>query len=443
MNTLTDLWAAVADFWQANAEPVILGTGAALTLLIVFLLWRFLRTTNRSKVVSTLAAVVVMAWTSEGLLAVAIRNFKLPVGFAAMTFFVFEAMMLAAALKAEEHRKAKGVPGAAGGYVFAIAAASGVVASFGAHNPGEVVLRVMLPLLAVGLWWIFLVAERPDDRPEWRAEREARAAEQDARWTVTPRTVLVWLGLMKPGKVTITEAQRQRRVARLTNLGFAVYSWPAWAPPHWWARWRLGRLGRHVDDPMVVEARVRAERAANIVSLVVPARRPVVEVDAAADIDSVMVADTRPVTDVDAAPDMRADAGVDTAADADMDTVAVIPADMRPDTDTVMARTNGRTYERTYERTSDRTPQRTEVRTPARTSKGPDTATKADKILARFPDMDAATLAKRLSISDRQARRYIAARQNSAPADDDQERHPAPVKPANGTPQPDLIGALS
>ncbi len=52
--------------------------------------------------------------------------------------------------------------------------------------------------------------------------------------------------------------------------------------------------------------------------------------------------------------------------------------------------------------------------------------------------MDSATLAKRLSISDRQARRYIAARQNAAPADDDQERHPEPPKPVNGH---DLIGA--
>ncbi len=265
MTPLTNLWTTVVDFWTRWSEPIILGTGGALTILVVFLLWRFIRTSNKSKLVSTLAAVVVMAWTSEGLLAVAVRKFDLPVGFAAMTFFVFEAMMLAAALKSEEQRKEKGTPGAAGGYVFVIAFVSGVVASFGAHNVGEVVLRVILPPLSVGLWWVFLVAERPGDKAEWKAERGARAAEQDARWTLTPRTVLVAVGLMKPGQVTITEAQRQRRVARVTDLGYALHVWPAWTPPYWWAKARLGRVGKHVDDPMVDEAEARVIRAAGLV----------------------------------------------------------------------------------------------------------------------------------------------------------------------------------
>lgn len=273
---LPDTLTVLTDFWAAYATPIVTGTGAAAALLLAFLLWRFFRTRNRSKVVSTIAAVVVMAWTSEGLLSVGLRKFELPVGFAVATFFVFEAMMLAAGLKAEENRKTKGTPGAAGVYVFLLAALHGAVASFGAHIAGEVVLRLALPISAVGLWWILLTAERDDDKPEWKAqraaERERKAADREATWTITPRTVLVRLGLMKPGTITVTEAQRQHRVSRMTALGCVIYAGPTWSPHVWWATRRLQRLVRSADKSMIEESRRRVRRSTRAVELIVPGR---------------------------------------------------------------------------------------------------------------------------------------------------------------------------
>ena len=204
MTIIADAWASVVAYWSANQGALILGVGSTSLVGVLIVLWRFIRTRQRSKVISTFAAIVVMAWTSEGLLHVGLAKFHLPTAFAVMTFFVFEAMMVASALKAEEHRNTKGVPGPAGQYVFVLAAASGIVAAFGAHNAGEVLLRVVLPPLAVGQWWIFLVDERATDTDDMRARRAATAADRQATWAVTPRSLLVRIGVMKPGTITVT-----------------------------------------------------------------------------------------------------------------------------------------------------------------------------------------------------------------------------------------------
>lgn len=426
---ITTTWTAVVDFWTRWSEPIILGAGAVLTLLLGFLLWRFARTANKSKIVSTVAAIVVMAWTSEGLLAVAIRKFELPVGFAAMTFFVFEAMMLAAALKSEEHRREKGTPGAAGGYVFVIAAMSGMVASFGAHNVGEVVLRVILPPLSVGLWWIFLVAERPGDKPEWKAEREKRADEQDARWAVTPRTILVAIGLMKPGKVTITEAQRQRRVARLTNLGYALHVWPVWTPPYWWAKVRLGRVGKHVDDPMVDEAVVRVVRAAGLVerieaaaagssAVVVPEPDAEVEPPTTPEVPVAEQPEVPAGTSAEVPPEQPAGTS---ALDAPEVPVEETPGTSGPNIRNKTPRSSGGTSGRKNGR-------KVPVEKPARRT-AEETRRMAAALAARKPTPTKVEIAKEIGVSDRYLRGVLN-------ADDDQERAQVAI---NGN-KPDFAG---
>jgi hypothetical protein len=49
----------------------------------------------------------------------------LPLGFAVMTFFVYEAMMITCALQAERHRKRHPSPGPAGRYVWVLASTRG------------------------------------------------------------------------------------------------------------------------------------------------------------------------------------------------------------------------------------------------------------------------------------------------------------------------------
>lgn len=261
--------AGINDFWSHWGAPVILVVGITALGLIGFAAVRFARTRDRSKVVSTITAAVVMAWTSEGLLEVALRQMRLPLPFALMTFFVFEAMMLSAAMRAEEHRAAKGVPGPAGRYVFLLAVCSGIISAFGADTPGVIILRVILPPLAVGLWWIGLTAERSSDTEAMRAERARLAAEREATWVWTPRTLLVQLGLMKPGTITVTQAQREHRTRRMVILADRAACTTGW--PRDRAVRRLRKLTREADDAMVTEVAARASRARRAEELMVAA----------------------------------------------------------------------------------------------------------------------------------------------------------------------------
>jgi hypothetical protein len=187
-----------------------------LALIVIGIsVWKFWKSKERSKGLSTFAAVVVMAWTSEGLLSTALTAFKIPAGFAAVSFFVFEALMLSAGMKAEENRKSHGEPGAIGRYVFVIGVCSGLIASFGAGSLGLAFLRIILPPLSIGQWWILLKSPRDDDKPEWKEARKKRVEEREATWAITPRTLLVKWGIMKPGKATTTEAQRAHQMTQM------------------------------------------------------------------------------------------------------------------------------------------------------------------------------------------------------------------------------------
>jgi hypothetical protein len=245
--------------WDQHQDAAVIGAGALALVLVAVVAWRIWHSAERSKILDRLTAVVVMAWTSEGLVHVALSTFKLPAAFVAITFFVFEAMMLSAGMKAEEYRRRRGVPGPAGRYVFLIAAVSGVVSSFGAGSAGEVFLRIVLPPLAVGLWWISLLMDRADDTEEIKAARTRAAEEREATWVHTPRSVAVRLGLMKPGRSTTTEAQREAQIRRMVELADAADGRTGKARARRLAR--LRRLTRTADEAMVVEVAERVERA--------------------------------------------------------------------------------------------------------------------------------------------------------------------------------------
>lgn len=239
--------------------------GLALTIvLLAVVAWRFWRTGNRSKKIANLAAVVVMVWTSEGLWNVAVNRFDLPAQFAAISFFVFELLLLAAALRAEEERAQHGHPGAAGRYAFVIGGTSGFVSSFGAHNVGEVIFRIGLPMVALGLWWVLLVAPRATDTKEMQDARQRLQEKRDAAWVWTPNKILVVLGLKKPGAESVTEAQVRQTIRRMVAAADTIAlsangGVSAWKVTR--ARRRLRILAR-TATPEMVEAVARQQRQA-------------------------------------------------------------------------------------------------------------------------------------------------------------------------------------
>jgi hypothetical protein len=263
----------VNAFWHDHATGVIVGVGLLALALAVYGLVRFARSHQRSRWVSVLAALVALAWTSEGLWEVARYTLGLPVGFAAFTFFVFEAMMLSAALQAEEHRRRHGAPGAAGRYVWVLALLTATVVALNASTGVEAVLRFAVPLAVAGLWWVSVTAERDSDTNEVRQRREQAAAAREATWTVTPSTVLVRLGLRRPGAQTMTEAERayrRRRMVVHADRLAAAGSKPAAR----WSAYRLRRLARQATAEDVAVVREQVHRAAGIVATVLAPAPP-------------------------------------------------------------------------------------------------------------------------------------------------------------------------
>jgi hypothetical protein len=186
-------------FWDEYGHAVIFGSGLLLLALVAVLVVKLIRSPQRDRWVAGLTALVVLAWTSEGLWEVAYFTLGLPLAFSIMTFFVYEAMMLTSALQAEQHRRRRGTPGPAGRYVWVLAFITASIVALNAATLVEAALRFTLPLAAAGLWWVSITAERDDEPAEVRARRRAEAARHEATWAITPRTVLVALGVMRPG----------------------------------------------------------------------------------------------------------------------------------------------------------------------------------------------------------------------------------------------------
>lgn len=295
-------------FWASYGQLVILATGLAALCLAVAGIVRVVRSHQRDRWISGLTAMVVLAWTSEGLWEVARGPLALPIPFAVMTFFVFEAMMLTSSMQAEHHRRRRGTPGPAGRYVWVLASITATVVAVNAATVVEALLRFVLPLAAAGLWWVGITAERDSDTPEVRAQREQAAQRRQATWAVTPRTVLVALGLMRPGDVDISAAERERHLRRMVVAADRVHA-GGWSARR--AGARLRRLARSASADDVAEVRDRVARSVGIVALVCPGGRDTATTTATPSVDAVATrtatpSATRTATDdaTDVAPDV-------------------------------------------------------------------------------------------------------------------------------------------
>jgi len=220
--------------------------------------------------VTGFAAAVVLAWTSEGLWEVATQKVGIAPQIAWVFFFVFEALMLSAAMEAEQHRRRYGEPGKWGVIVWLIATASGTISALASTTLAEVVLRLTLPLLAAGMWWVGITQERETDPPEVIARRAEAAALRESTWTITPSTVLVWLRLKRPGKRTANDAERERRIRRMVRLADRLLTCPPDSRSYRVTSARLRRMALTATDADVEEVRQRVARAASITTLVVP-----------------------------------------------------------------------------------------------------------------------------------------------------------------------------
>jgi hypothetical protein len=242
--------------------------------MVVTTVVRVARSRQRDRAVGGLTALVVLAWTSEGLWEVARFTLGLPLGFAVMTFFVYEAMMLTCALQAERHRKHRPSPGPAGRYVWVLASITATVVALNAETLVEALLRFTLPLAAAGLWWVGITAERDDDPDEVKQLREAVRKRREAIWAIGWRRLLVAVGVMRPVAQTLTDAERERRIRQMVTAADKLQSARPGSRRAEQALQRLRKLARLASANDITAVRARVARTTRIAELVLPATDP-------------------------------------------------------------------------------------------------------------------------------------------------------------------------
>jgi hypothetical protein len=272
---LDRLIAPLNSLWEAYGGLVLLGLGVVVVAAAGYVIARVIRRLPVNRLIALVAVGPTLVWTSHGVWNVTVHAMGMSPVIAAFAFLVFEAMLLNAGYEAEQHRRRYGTPGPHARYVWVIALTTGTIASLGDPTMVGSVARFVLPLVAAGLWWTTLTAPRESDTPGMIEARERRNRGRSTSWAITPRTVLVAAGIMRPGdEQSMSEAERERRIRRMVVLADRLHSAPVDGRVHRRASARLRRLARLATAEDVAEVRDRVARAVSVVTEVVPAAQP-------------------------------------------------------------------------------------------------------------------------------------------------------------------------
>jgi hypothetical protein len=236
-----------------NWPMVVVPVGAVIAAFVLVLLWRAARRHEADKLAVGVAVLLASAFSAEGMYQVATQRLHLPWWLSSGLFVVAEAAMLASAVRAHRLFEATktatrpGTLGPHGRFVWVIAACAGVVVSLNAHSPSEYVLRLAMPLLVAGLWWMGY-------RTDQTRERAADAI--TLRWT--PRRLGALLGIIEPGDRDLATVHAEHRIRQLTTHAHALHHGSR--PLRGYHAARLRRLALLADDAMVAEVQRRVSR---------------------------------------------------------------------------------------------------------------------------------------------------------------------------------------
>jgi len=123
--------------------------------------------------------------------------------------------------------------------VWVIAIGVGAAATTAADNRSAAAIRLFVPMLVAGFWWVGL------DRSGLAVTREAITS------LVSWRRLVVFLHLAQPGTVGLEVADRERRLNRLAGRLFVLHQAKRGGVAYRWADWRVSRADRaarrHLD----------------------------------------------------------------------------------------------------------------------------------------------------------------------------------------------------
>jgi hypothetical protein len=238
----------------------------ALAIVIGWRLIRFARGGRPDARVTLVATLIGLGWSAQGMWDTAVHHYSVAPILAAVLFLLFESFMVGNMLRAARYRTDRVRRARPVRFVWLTAVVMGVIVAL-AEGAGQAPLRLAVPLLVAGNWWIELVA---DDDP---------ADKLSTSWKWTPRRLGLALGLLEPGAKDAVTIDRDRLTAKLTALRFRQrYGW-TWLGDVTGRSRRIARLGLLADDAIVTESDLRLQRAARLMGdePVPPADQPAPE----------------------------------------------------------------------------------------------------------------------------------------------------------------------
>jgi hypothetical protein len=234
----------------AHRELVV--GGLVVSVLVLFLIARKVRKLAKSErpdePLSNLAMVIGLTWSAEAVWELTgPERMDLPLGLRLALFFVFEAQLTLAMIRAKRYLREHGWPGRHGTTAWIVATVMATVAAAASHSLPEAGLRAAIPLLLVKAWWDGLVggaAKRPENATSWR-------------WT--PRRLMLALGAIEPGERDVESVHRERLTQTMTRLEHQRRHGSKRLAGRRSAR--LARLSLTADDEVIAEVRRRVDRA--------------------------------------------------------------------------------------------------------------------------------------------------------------------------------------
>lgn len=231
-----------------RATLVVLGSAVLVILIVLAVLLRKLRHVKVARIVTTLATGLGLGWSAQGMWDTAVNHYHMTEQVAWVIFVVFEALLLAKMLKANEYRsdierRAKPVR-----FVWITASIMAVVVAAG-EGWAQAPARLAIPLLVAYGWWTDLTA---DDPPGARLETSFR-------WT--PRRIGIRIGMLRAGADDAETVDRDLLRDRITQLAFRIEHGDAKLNDLLRREVRLARLKTLADDADIQVVRARLARS--------------------------------------------------------------------------------------------------------------------------------------------------------------------------------------
>lgn len=237
-------WLARLAAWL---PPWPLAAAAAAGLLALAVVAGVIKHVGIRRVAVAVAGTIGIITSAEGMWIVAGKLPGVSGVWQAIPAILFESAMLATAARAREHHKDHQHVGRFGPRMWMFGTAAGIIAGFAGVTVATVLLRFAAPMVAAAV----VLDEFPD-------ERDGADEREPITWKLGLRRLAVRFGFAKDGTHKISDEERDRRTNKLAIAADRFHHGWRWSQR--WRRFRLRRLARYADDPMVNEVRVRVQR---------------------------------------------------------------------------------------------------------------------------------------------------------------------------------------